>query len=132
MTSSYSPELNFDARKPRFHGDPATLFEDGVVPDGWMTTNPAEAEDAAADTSAKGVTINNPGEGFEDGSPTGVATTALTGGGSGATVDLEISSGQVQAASVTEGAAGSGYAQGDTLSVTGYEGVVLGVTVTSD
>ena len=131
MTSSYSPERNFDAtKKPGFNGNPATLFAEGTLPAGWQTWEGAAAVAPGASTAATGVTINAAGEGFDDGSAAGVATTALTGGGSGLTVDVTISSGQMQAATVNAG--GSGYAQGDTVSVTGYDGVVLGVTVTSD
>ena len=128
---TYSPERNFDAtKKPGFNGNPATLFEGGTLPAGWQTWEGTAAVAPGASTAASGVTINAAGEGYEDGSVSAIATTALTGSGTGLTVDLVIDSGQLQQATVNAG--GSGYAQGDTVSVTGYDGAVLGVTVTSD
>lgn len=115
---------------PRFNADPTTLFEDGVVPDGWMTTEPSEATAAAPTGAAKGVVVIDASSMLENGSPTGVATTVAAGSGAGLTVDLVIAEGQVQQAQVNDG--GDDYTQGDRVSVTGYEGVVLGVTAISD
>ena len=131
MTTSYSPELNYQAGKPKFNGDPKTLFEDGAIPDGWQTMNAADAAAPADDGgAAAGVSIVDSSSGLDDGSAEGVATTAITGSGAGATVNIVIASGQAQLATVAEG--GADYVQGDRLSVTGYDGVVLVVTRTSD
>lgn len=130
MTTSYSPELNYQAGKPKFNGDPKTLFEGGAIPDGWQTMNAADAAAPADDGgAAAGVSIVDASSLLPDGG-TGIATTALTGGGSGCTVELVVTSGMAQLATVVDG--GADYEQGDRLSVTGYEGVVLVVTGTSD
>ena len=127
-STSFSPELNYQARKPTFNGDPRSLFADGTVPDGWKTMEADDAVAPGAGTGAvTGLVVNNAGAGLEDGSVTGIATTALKGSGTGLKVDLTISSGQVQVAEVNAG--GTGYAVADTVSVTGYDDVELGVTL---
>ena len=59
-SSSFAPELNYDARKPRFNADPATLFEDGVVPDGWQTTESGDAKGPGAGTGMASVPVPAP------------------------------------------------------------------------
>ena len=129
-SKSFSPELNQEARKPQFNADPRTLFTDGAVPAGWQTMEAADAVAPDASDAATGVTIVDAGLMLTNGTAKGEATTALTGSGEDATVDLLIAQGQVQAASIASG--GSGYANGDTLSVDSFAGVVLAVTVQSD
>ena len=125
-SSSFAPELNYDARKPRFNADPATLFEGGTVPAGWRTTEPGDATGPGAGTGAvKGVVITDPQGGFEDGSVSGVGTTAISSSGTGLKVDIVIAGGQLSSATVN--AAGTGYANGDTVSVNGYADTVLTV-----
>ena len=125
-SSSFAPELNYDARKPRFNADPATLFEDGVVPTGWKTTEPGDATGPGAGTGAvKSVVITDPQSGFSDGSVSAVATTAISSSGTGLKVNIVISGGQLSSATVN--AAGTGYANGDTVSVNGYTDTVLTV-----
>ena len=72
---------------------------------------------------ADAVRITTPGSGLSNGSSTGVATTAITGTGSGMTVDITISGGAVTAATIN--AAGTGYRNGDTVSIDGQTGTVL-------
>lgn len=151
--TSYSPELNYQAKKPKFNGDPCTLFEGCAVPTGWMTMEPTEATQPADDGGlATGVSIIDPSMLLPQGGAA-LATTALTGSGSGATVDLTVGAGMGQLATInvtpgTPGSddglgnivpptdpvinGGSGYVQGDRLSVDGYNGLVLVVTKTSD
>ena len=72
---------------------------------------------------ADAVRITTAGSGLSNGSSTGVATTAVTGTGSGMTVDITISGGAVTAATIN--AAGTGYRNGDTVSINGQAGTVL-------
>ena len=72
---------------------------------------------------ADAVRITTAGSGLSNGSSTGVATTAVTGTGSGMTVDITISGGAVTAATIN--AAGTGYRNGDTVSIDGQAGTVL-------
>ena len=72
---------------------------------------------------ADAVRITTAGSGLSNGSSTGVATTAITGTGSGMTVDITISGGAVTAATIN--AAGTGYRNGDTVSIDGQTGTVL-------
>lgn len=72
---------------------------------------------------ADAVRITTAGSGLSNGSSTGVATTAITGTGSGMTVDITISGGAVTAATIN--AAGTGYRNGDTVSIDGQAGTVL-------
>lgn len=150
--TSFSPELNYQAGKPKFNGDPSTLFDEGTVPSGWQTMEVADATTPSDDGGlATGVSIVDPSMLLPAGA-TGVATTALTGSGSGATVDIVTTAGMAQLASINITPAveadpdadppveaadpvvngGSGYEQGDRLSVSGYDGVILVVTKTSD
>ena len=153
MTTSYSPELNYQAGKPKFNGNPDTLFEGGAVPQGWQTMTAEDATQPADNGGlATGVSIVDPSMLLPAGGEA-LATTTLTGAGSGATVDLIITAGMAQLASinVTPGTpadnsdplnpvpevppvvnGGSGYEQGDRISVDGYPGLVLVVTGTSD
>ena len=72
---------------------------------------------------ADDVRITTAGSGLVDGPYTGVATTAVTGTGSGMTVDITISGGAVTAAAINS--AGSGYRNGDTVSIDGHAGTLL-------
>ena len=127
-SSSFAPEQNQAAGRPRFNGDPNTIFEGGTVPAGWQTTEPGAATAPGASTALKGVVVTNPGSGLDDGSASGVAVTNISSSGTGGKVDYVISSGQVQSATVTT--AGSGYAQDDTLGITGLADVVLTASIT--
>lgn len=152
MTTSYSPELNYQAGKPKFNGNPDTLFEGGAVPQGWQTMTAEDATQPADNGGlATGVSIVDPSMLLPVGGQA-LATTTLTGTGSGATVDLTITAGMAQLASinVTPGTpgdpnatppvapvdpvvnGGSGYEQGDRISVDGYPGLILVVTGISD
>ena len=127
-SSSFAPELNQAATRPRFNSDPETLFEGGTVPAGWMTTEPGTATAPGAGSGAvKSVVITDPQSGFSDGSVSAVATTAISSSGTGLKVDIVISGGQLQSADVNAG--GTGYATGDTVSVNGYTDTVLTVTI---
>ena len=127
-STSFAPELNFAAKKPTFNADPATLFEDGNVPADWKTCEAGDAVAPGASTGAvKSVVITDPQGGFSDGADTGVATTALTGGGTGLKVDVVVSGGQLSSASVSAG--GTGYKTNDTVTVTGYTDTVLTVSL---
>ena len=120
------------ARRPRFNGDPVTLFEDGTMPAGYQTTEPGAATAPGASTAIKGLTVKEAGVGLEDGFQPGVALigTGQSGTGAGGTADITIDAGQVQQATVAAG--GANYTQGDELTVTGLADVVVVVTVLGD
>jgi hypothetical protein len=69
------------------------------------------------------VSITEGGSSLTDGTPTNVATTAITGSGQNMTVDITVSGGVVTAASINT--AGTGYRHGDTVSIDGYNNTVL-------
>lgn len=128
MTSSFEPELNYQATKPRFNANPDSLFEGGTVPAGWQTMNAAGASSSAGTGAVDTLVILEAGNSFSNGFSAGVATTKVTGAGDDAlTVDVTVSAGQVQ--SVTVAAAGAGYANGDTVALTGFADVELGVVL---
>ena len=127
-STSFAPELNQAATRPRFNSNPETLFDGGSLPSGWTTTEPETAVAPGDETGpVVSVVITNPQSGLEDGTASAVATTTLTGSGTGLKVDVEISSGQLDTATVQSG--GNGYQTGDTVSVNGYAGTVLTVTI---
>ena len=103
--------------------------EDGQVHVANIAANPDanyELDDTITLTAAgfaDAVRITTAGSGLSNGSSTGVATTAVTGTGSGMTVDITISGGAVTAATIN--AAGTGYRNGDTVSINGQAGTVL-------
>ena len=99
---------------------------------GWII----KKNDDILNRSVISLTIANKGVGLVDGTFTGLATTN-NNGGSGLTVDLTISGGQVTAATVND--AGVNYWSGDIVQVTGYtdvrliaNGVSLGTERTND
>ena len=69
------------------------------------------------------VSITEGGSSLTNGTPTNVATTAITGSGQNMTVDITVSGGVVTAASINT--AGTGYRHGDTVSIDGYNNTVL-------
>ena len=103
--------------------------EDGQVHVANIAANPDanyELDDTITLTAAgfaDAVRITTAGSGLSNGTSTGVATTAVTGTGSGMTVDITISGGAVTAATIN--AAGTGYRNGDTVSIDGQAGTVL-------
>ena len=103
--------------------------EDGQVHVANIAANPDanyELDDTITLTAAgfaDAVRITTAGSGLTNGTSTGVATTAITGTGSGMTVDITISGGAVTAATIN--AAGTGYRNGDTVSINGQTGTVL-------
>jgi hypothetical protein len=127
---SYSPEAVQRGLRPSFNTSAASLYANGVngIPVGLRGNDlTSTILLALADGPAASVAITAAGTGLTNGTPTGVATTALTGTGSGMTVNLTVAGGIVTVAA--RNAAGTGYSTGDTVSVTGYAGVVLTVTI---
>ena len=130
MTSSFEPELNYQATKPRFNANPASLFEGGAVPVGWQTMDAATASGGAVTGVVESLAINEAGNAFPNGFTAGVATAKLTGSGDDAlTVDVTVSAGQVQSVVIAVG--GTGYAAGDIVSLDGFTDVELGVSLVS-
>lgn len=129
--TSYSPEMHQLATEPRFNTDPRTLFVSGKIPSDYKVLNdtavqaPAFTPPVVPASGIATLTVTAAGTGLSNGAHKGVATTATKGAGTGATVDLTVAAGAVTTATVA--AKGSGYAVNDTLSVTGYAGVVLTV-----
>jgi hypothetical protein len=127
---SYSPEAVEKGRRPIFNTDAASLYTNGVngIPVGLRGVDIGSTILLALpDGPAASVAITSAGTGLTNGTPTGLATTALTGTGSGMTVNMTVAGGIVTVA--TRNAAGTGYSTGDTVSVAGYAGVVLTVTI---
>lgn len=133
---SYSPEAIELARRPVFNTNAASIFAGGVVtPTGLkaidvttkITLHNQTPPQPPATGIATAVAITAAGAGLTDGTPKAVGTTATKGNGTGLTVDLTIAGGAVTVAAVAAG--GTGYTTGDTVTVTGYTGVTLTVTV---
>lgn len=130
MTSSFEPELNYQATKPRFNGNPATLFEGGTVPGGWQTMNSASASGTPVTGVVVTLAVNEAGNALTNGFSAAVATSKISGAGDDAlTVDVTVTAGQVQSVVVADG--GTGYAAGDVVSLVGFADVELGVSLVS-
>lgn len=123
---SYSPEAVALKTRPVFNVRASSIYTDGdVTPPGLTAVDTTQTVTLLDQDPVTTLTITNAGTGLVDGTPTAVTTTAITGAGTGLTVDLTISGGEVTVATVDAG--GDGYSVGDTVSVTGYAGVVLTV-----
>ena len=84
------------------------------------------ADGGAVTGAATGVTLVGTVSVQMDGAQTGVATTS-SGNGTGATVSYTVTGNVASGASLVDG--GSGYADGETLTVTGDTGVTLTVSI---
>lgn len=120
---SYSPEAIALAKRPVFNTRADSIFEDGDVDSGLEAVDTTQTVTLLDQGPVPALTITTAGSGLTNGTPTDVATTTLTGVGSGLTVDITVAGGLVTVAAVN--AAGNGYSIGDTVGVVGYANVVL-------
>lgn len=123
---SYSPEAIALTKRPVFNTRADSVFEDGDVDPGLEAVDTTQTVTLLDQGPAPNLEIATAGSGLTNGTPTDVATTTLTGVGSGLTVDITVAGGTVTVAAVNS--PGNGYSLGDTVGVVGYTGVVLEVT----
>lgn len=124
---SYSPEAIERAKRPTFNNTASSIFPSGVATPPGVKAVDLASRIALSPGPVLSLAITNAGTGLTNGTPTNVATTATSGTGTGLTVNLTVAGGIVTVASVNN--PGSGYVTGNTVSVTGYSGVVLTVTI---
>lgn len=123
---SYSPEAVALKNRPTFNNRASSVYASGdPTPPGLTAVDTKTTVTLLNQNPVATLTITNAGSALSNGTPTGVATTATKGAGTGLTVNLTVSGGSVTVATVNAG--GDGYSVGDTVSVTGYAGVVLTV-----
>lgn len=128
---SYSPEAVHLTKRPVFNTRASSLYTDGdVTPPGLKAVDVTSEVTLLDQDPVASVAITTAGSGLADGTPTNVATTAITGAGTGLTVDITVAGGEVTVAAVN--AAGDGYLTGDTVSINGYAGTVLTVQTAAD